>query len=193
MASSKDSQYFYYRSEFDKTLRKYFKEKIDLSILPTGFNLDILEISALILLVERENEIKDFPQSPPERYTKTSFLEDVDEIGIGADAAMEECLKHLITLGFVQKEAKLIRPSETAFKMVGFINSFFPGMPGINFIAYIVQTIEEVHSKRKMLEEGKAAFFQTLKSRGAKSKKASSSSAGKTIKKRSLLKKTDLL
>ncbi|MDY0133207.1 MAG: hypothetical protein RBR53_11135, partial [Desulforegulaceae bacterium] len=172
--SSKHPEFFYFRTEFDKTLKTYFKERIDLSVLPPNFSLNIPVLSCLILLVERENEIKDFPKSPPDRYTKDSFVDDIESVGIGVDRVVFDTIEELFTLGFIVEVDSEIKPSDTAYKIVDFINSIFPEMQGINFIAYIVQTIEEVYSDRKSLAEGKEVFYQTLKLRG---KKKSSESA----------------
>jgi hypothetical protein len=173
MNSPKDAEYFYFRTEFDKTLKMYFREIIDLSVLPPSLNLNIPVISCLILLVERELEIRDFPDSPPGRYTKDSFIDDIDNVGIGVDRIIFDTVEELFSLGFVVENGSEIKPSETAYKIVNFINSLFPGMQGINFIAYIVQTIDEVYSDRKSLAEGKENFYQTLKTRSMKKSTAS--------------------
>jgi ssDNA-binding Zn-finger/Zn-ribbon topoisomerase 1 len=171
--SSKDSEFFYFRSEFDKTLKMYFREIIDLSVLPPNLNLNIPVLSCLILLVEREIEIRDFPNSPPKRYSRDSFLDDIENIGIGVDRTIFDTVSELFSLGFIIENNDEIKPSESAFKLVNFINSVFPGMPGINFIAYLVQTIDEVFSDRKSLAEGKETFYQTLKSRSLKKNRVS--------------------
>jgi len=173
MSSPKDAEYFYFRSEFDKTLKMYFREIIDLSVLPPSLNLNIPVLSCLILLVEREMEIRDFPKSPPKRYTRDSFIDDIDNVGIGVDRVIFDTVTELFSLGFIVENNSEIKPSETAYKIVNFINSLFPGMQGINFIAYLVQTIDEVYSDRKSLAEGKENFYQTLKSRGVKKSTAS--------------------
>ena len=174
MASSKDSEFFYFRSEFDKTLKTYFEDMLDLSGIPEKLNLDLYVLSCLILLVEREKEIRDFSYSPPARYVRDTFLEDIENIGIGVDSLIIETLDNLVSLGFINESKEDIKPSEQAFNIVNFINNSFPGMPGINLIAYAVQTIDEVHSDRKSLVEGKDVFYQTLKSRSVKGKESSS-------------------
>jgi hypothetical protein len=182
MTSPKDSEFFYFRSEFDKTLKQYFREVMDLSVLPSGLSLNIPVISCLILLVEREKEIQDFPQSPPERYTRDSFIDDIETVGVGVDRIIFDTIEDLISFGFINATDKDVRPSETAFKIVNFINNLFPGMTGINFVAYLVQTIDEVYSDRKSLAEGKEVFYQTLRSRSA-GKKSVSEDAVKALKK----------
>ncbi|MGM0419339.1 MAG: hypothetical protein ACQEQS_11510, partial [Thermodesulfobacteriota bacterium] len=182
MTAPKDSEFFYFRTEFDKTLRQYFREVMDLSALPSGLSLNIPVISCLILLVEREKEIQDFPESPPERYTKDSFIDDIETVGVGVDRIIFDTIEDLISFGFINSTDKDVRPSETAFKIVNFINNIFPGMTGINFVAYLVQTIDEVYSDRKSLAEGKEVFYQTLRSRSA-GKKSVSEDAVKALKK----------
>ena len=50
--------------------------------------------------------------------------------------------------------------------MVGFLDNMFPGMQGVNLIAYVLQMNDEVNSGRKTLEVAKSNFASTLKSRG---------------------------
>ena len=61
------------------------------------------------------------------------------------------------------KSGKEITPS---FMMAGFLDSMFPGMQGMNLIAFVLQMNDEVISGRKTLELAKQSFESTLKSRG---------------------------
>jgi hypothetical protein len=70
--------------------------------------------------------------------------------------------------------------------MVGFLDNMFPGMQGMNLVAFILQMNEEVNSKRKSLDLAKDSFKSTLKSRGVSvskdlaEKKASEIVSGRT-------------
>jgi ssDNA-binding Zn-finger/Zn-ribbon topoisomerase 1 len=50
--------------------------------------------------------------------------------------------------------------------MVGFLDSMFPGMQGLNLIAFILQINDEVNTGRKSLDLAKESFEKTLKTRG---------------------------
>lgn len=173
MASLKESEFSYFRSEFDKTLRIYFNEVGNLPWIPKDLDFNISLLSCLVLMVEREIEIKEFSSAPPERYNRDSFFEDMESIGISVDEDIKKTFAMLITKEFISEVDGSLKPEDGSFGIVNFLNRSFPGMPGINFLAYTVQTIEEVRSQRKTLSEGKDAFYQTLISRSPKGKENS--------------------
>ncbi|PIE75172.1 MAG: hypothetical protein CSA18_01175 [Deltaproteobacteria bacterium] len=187
MTVSKDSEFIFFRSELNKTLQQYFKDAVDSSVLPKGINLEIPEIFCLILLVEREEEIKSITDS--QRYTYDSFINELENLGIGSDKVFVDCINFLISQKFINKNAQELEPGEKAFKLVDFVNKIFPGMPGIHFVAYVIQTIEEISSGRKTLEEGKSFFYQTLKSRSSL-KKDTKTGELKSVEKNTLKKES---
>lgn len=153
------------RAHFDDILSDHLQKIVDPDVLPGSVVLDIATITALVLVAEREMEVEQFPEAPPEFYTRESFVSDIKDVGLGADGEMMMGLDRLLGAGMAVQEGKVIRATATARKMLQVMNTLFPGMPGMNLVAYIVQTIEEVVSGRKELEEGKAFFQQTLQSR----------------------------
>jgi hypothetical protein len=52
------------------------------------------------------------------------------------------------------------------YTMVGFLDSMFPVMKGLNLIAFVLQMNDEVNQSKKTLELAKNSFASTLKSRG---------------------------
>lgn len=173
MASLKESEFSYFRSEFDKTLRIYFNEVGNLPWIPKDLDFNISFLSCLVLMVEREIEIKEFSSSPPERYNRDSFFEDMESIGISVDEDLKKTFEMLIIKEFISEVDGSLKPEAGSFGIINFLNRSFPGMPGINFLAYTVQTIEEVRTQRKTLSEGKDTFYQTLISRSPKGKENS--------------------
>jgi len=165
MSSLKDTEFFYFRSEFDKTLKLFFKENNNISSVPRGFNISIPAVSCLILLTEREKERREFLDNPPEQYSKDTFFEDIENSGIGVDDFFLKTFKDLIDEGFIKDSGREIYLAERGEKVINWLDSVFPGMPGISFLAYIVQTLDEVYTDRKSLSRGKEVFYQTLRSR----------------------------
>ena len=48
--------------------------------MTSGFQpFDLATTACLLLLVERENEINAFPESPPDRYNRESFFNDIKD------------------------------------------------------------------------------------------------------------------
>jgi hypothetical protein len=117
--------------------------------------------------VEREREIKNFPDFPPERYTRESFIEELTEIGLNGIDELDQTLDSVMDMGYIHlTEKKELHAEASAYTMAGFLDTMFPGMPGMNLIAFVLQMNEEVNSGRKSIDLAKASFAQTLKSRG---------------------------
>ena len=57
-------------------------------------------------------------------------------------------------------------PQLSAIAIVNFIDNLFPGMPGMNLVAYVIQLTDEVITGRKKLDVAVHYFEQTLSSRG---------------------------
>ncbi|MBU2452263.1 MAG: DNA topoisomerase I, partial [Proteobacteria bacterium] len=92
----------------------------------------------------------------------------------------------VLNKGYISTDSNgQLKAEMPAFMMVGFLDNMFPGMPGMNLVAFVLQMNEEVNSERKSLELAKDSFKSTLKSRGVSvskdraEKKASEIVAGK--------------
>ncbi|TWI64830.1 hypothetical protein LZ24_03098 [Desulfobotulus alkaliphilus] len=152
------------RAHFDEVLMDHIRSIVDMDALPPGLVLNISTIASLVVLMEREAEIDEFAESPPERYTRESFLVDIRDIGLGTDIGILSGLNPLLDSGLVtEAEDGSLKAGVTAQKMMQVVNTLFPGMQGMNFVAYTVQTIDEVVSDRKDLHDAKRFFLQTLK------------------------------
>ncbi len=141
-------------------------EKIKAIDYPLVYNLDT--ISCLVMSVEREREINEHSATdPPQRYQRESFLNDLQEMGIEINDQLKTSFQSLCDqqLIYIDAEGYLYaRPS--AFSITDAIDSIFPGMPSFHLIGYIIQTIQEVYSGRKTIDEAKHSLEQTLLSRG---------------------------
>jgi ssDNA-binding Zn-finger/Zn-ribbon topoisomerase 1 len=157
------------RSEFDKILMQHISGLIDTreDIAKLPFNL--ATIASLLLLAERENEIKSFPESPPERYNRESFFADIEEIGLELDEDLIEAIQNLEHYGFVMiSPADQYKARESASLLILVLDSIFPQMPGMNLVAYVSQSIEEVTSARKEQDAALQQFDQTLAKQGVR-------------------------
>lgn len=71
----------------------------------------------------------------------------------------------LVMYNYVEMKDERYHPMKAAFEQVKYLDKMFPGMPGMNLVAYFLQMIEEVTSNRKNFEEAKKHFDQTLYNR----------------------------
>ena len=160
------------RKQFDQTLKKHVERLI---VKSDGFGvlpLNCATISRLILLTERENEIESFGVDPSERYTKEIFLNELAELGLESDEEIKKALLEMTQKGYIHVDDDgRFSPKKPTISIVRLLDRIFPGMPGMNLVAYLVQTIDEVESGRKDLKSAINQFDQTLLMKGVSLKK----------------------
>ncbi len=155
------------RPQFDAILMRHVSRLIDTRKDIAALPFNLATIACLLLLVERENEIKTFPESPPDRYNRESFFNDIEEVGIDLDEDVLVAIQNLDQYGFVvvgKNDSYTARESATLLIML--LDAIFPQMPGMNLVAYVSQAIEEVVSGRKDLPLALSQFDQTLEKQG---------------------------
>ncbi|MFO7886294.1 MAG: DNA topoisomerase I [Desulfobacteraceae bacterium] len=155
------------RFDLDEILAKEIISFLDMDTDIAMVSYNLANISCILLAVEREREIKSFADFPPERFTRDSFVKELVEIGLEADVYLQNAVDSVFQKGYLRLNShKEIVAEASAYTMVGFLDNMFPGMQGMNLIAFVMQMNDEVVSGRKSLEEAKKNFAQTLKSRG---------------------------
>ncbi len=155
------------RDQLDEILAHEIIELLDVDTSSAMMSVNLASLSCITLIVEREREIKQYAESPPERYTKDRFISELVDIGLEKDDVLLKTVDSVIKKGYVSQDSKgELKAEMPSFMMVGFLDNMFPGMPGMNLVAFVLQMNEEVNSGRKSLELAKSSFTATLKSRG---------------------------
>ena len=155
------------RDQLDEILAQEITALLEIDSSSVMMSFNLASISCITLIVEREREISHYSDSPPERYTQESFENELLDIGLEKDDAFIKAVDSVLHKGYISVasngELKAEMPS---FMMVGFLDNMFPGMQGMNLVAFVLQMNEEVTSGRKSLDLAKDSFTSTLKSRG---------------------------
>ncbi len=155
------------RDQLDEILAQEITALLDVDSSAAMMSFNLASISCITLIIEREREIKQHTDFPPERYTKETFVNELIDIGLEKDAYLDQTLESVLKKGYISSDSGgELKAEMPAFMMVGFLDSMFPGMPGMNLVAFVLQMNEEVNSGRKTLELAKSSFKQTLKTRG---------------------------
>lgn len=155
------------RDQLDEILAHEITNLLDVDSGLAMMSFNLASISCITLMMERENEIKQFADSPPERYTRASFVDELQDIGLEKDENLDKAVDNVIGKGYVSiGSGGELKAEMPAFMMSGFLDNMFPGMQGMNLVAFIMQMNDEVNSGRKSLELAKDSFKSTLKSRG---------------------------
>jgi hypothetical protein len=151
------------RSRFDEILDTHFERLIGTSQGIGGIPLNLASIGCIVLLGVREIEIESSSAEAPERFTRDTLLKEAADLGIGPDEFLETALQDMIQRGYceVDPEDRFLS-RQPALTMTRLLDRVFPKMPGINFLAFIGQTIEEVVTGRNDLEAAISRFDQNL-------------------------------
>ena len=157
----------YVKSQFDEILAREITALIEIDSDTALLTYNLSTISAIQVAVERDREIKGAKGFPPERYTIESLSEELEEIGLTHDDTLTASLEKIIEQGYLaQDKLGELKAGVSAYTIVGFLDRMFPGMQGIQLVAFVLQMTDEVLSKRKSLEDAKKSFAQTLKKSG---------------------------
>ena len=147
---------------FDETLNKHLKTLTGEVIWIGTQPLNVVNIACLVSLAEREAEIETSPDDPPERFSLDSLIDELNEIIPDFDEDLNSTIQQFIDDKCVKEEEEFLVASSPVLKIAKVLNSVFPQMPGLNLVAYIIQTIGEVISGRKDLDAGHSQFNQIL-------------------------------
>jgi hypothetical protein len=155
------------RARFDETLGRHIERLIGTRYGIGSLPLNVTTIPCLILAVERETDIESASSAPPERYTEETFLNELAEFDLNPDEDLKASLQDIIQKGYIDASPdSSFFATKPAISMVQLLDRIFPKMPGVNLVAYLVQTMDEVLSGRKELETAISQFDQTLQMQG---------------------------
>jgi chemotaxis protein histidine kinase CheA len=164
---SSDENQPYVRSQMDEILATEITAFIDVDSDMAMMSFNLATISCVTIIVDREREIKQYADFPPERYNRQSFISELVDIGLAEDEYLTSAVNSCLKLGYIGiDDNQEFRAEMPAFMMAGFLDSMFPGMQGMNLIAFVLQMHDEVNSGRKSLELAKDSFESSLKTRG---------------------------
>ncbi|MEE8399508.1 MAG: hypothetical protein V3S89_10915 [Desulfobacterales bacterium] len=155
------------RKQFDAILEKHIQRLIGTIDGNAELPLNLVTISCLILFSEQAiNELEEF-STPADRYTEGSILSELIEIGFDATSDLATTIQEMIGAGYlgVDEQGGLVA-NESVLTMTQLLDRVFPKMPGMNLVAYLLQTVDEVESGRKHSEAALRQFDETLELHG---------------------------
>jgi len=155
------------KTQLDEILAREITSFIDVDSDSAMMSFNLATISCITIIVEREREIRQYTDFPPERYQLESFTSELVDIGLENDNNLETAIATSLKSGYISEDGKgEFKAEMPSFMMAGFLDSMFPGMQGMNLIAFVLQMNHEVNTGRKTLELAKQSFESALKSRG---------------------------
>lgn len=133
-------------------------EEVILPILNKGDKLK------LILLRTEEKQTE-----PPSRYTEAGLVKELEKRDIGRPSTYASIIKTIIDRGYVEKEQKSLKPTDTGDVVSSFLEEHFAKYIGDSFTADMEQELDDIaEGKREyipVMSEFYNAFHDAIKSK----------------------------
>ncbi|KKQ80455.1 MAG: topoisomerase protein [Parcubacteria group bacterium GW2011_GWC2_38_7] len=135
-----------------------------LKVYPTGTKETILpklEIKDAIKAEEMKSE-QHFTQ-PPARYTEASLVKILEEYGIGRPSTYAPTIATVIERGYVEKEAKALKPTEIGCLVNDILVEHFRDIVDYDFTADMEAQFDEIEAGKKEWQPVIAKFYGPFK------------------------------
>jgi len=83
---------------------------------------------------------------PPARYTEASLVKKLESEGIGRPSTYAPTISTIMTRGYIEKEAKTLRPTDTALVVTDMLVEHFPNIVDYKFTAGMEEKLDHVES-----------------------------------------------
>ncbi|MFH1218636.1 MAG: type I DNA topoisomerase [Candidatus Peregrinibacteria bacterium] len=93
---------------------------------------------------------------PPARYTEASLVKKLESEGIGRPSTYAPTISTIITRGYIEKEQKMLKPTDTACVVTDLLVEHFPNIVDYQFTA-------EMEDKLDKVEEGKVEWVPVIR------------------------------
>ena len=94
--------------------------------------------------------------TPPPRYTEAGLIKELEKRGIGRPSTYASIMKTLDARGYVEKEGRSLKPTDTGDVVSSFLEEYFPTYISDTFTAEMEDELDEI-------AEGKREYTKTLK------------------------------
>jgi len=92
---------------------------------------------------------------PPSRFTEASLVKTLEEEGIGRPSTYAPTITTIISRGYVEREGKVLKPTELGFIVTDILTEHFPKVTDIEFTANMEERLDDI-------EEGKDDWKKVL-------------------------------
>ncbi len=142
-----------------------------------GLPMDLVTVACIVLMAERAANPEDL-RGRERYYSQLEFQQELAEMGLADDQRLQGTLDSMVGKGYLEIDPQGgVKPGKPAISMARLLDHAFPGMPGMNLVAYFVQTLDEVESGRKGAKDATMQLDQMLRRHGAASFRRASKGA----------------
>ncbi len=94
--------------------------------------------------------------TPPPRYTEAGLIKELEKRGIGRPSTYASIMKTLDARGYVEKEGRSLKPTDTGDVVSSFLEEYFPTYISDTFTAEMEDELDEI-------ADGKREYTKTLR------------------------------
>lgn len=149
---------------YDRSDGKEREAKKELERIP-----DHLEVG------QRQEIVKLHPDqhftNPPPRYSEASLVSTLEENGIGRPSTYAPIMGTLQQRGYVSKEKRRLKPTETGITVNDLLTEFFPNIVDVNFTAKMEADLDLVASGEQPWQDVVRDFYEPFSERVEYAKK----------------------
>ncbi|HEY4501486.1 MAG TPA: type I DNA topoisomerase [Candidatus Paceibacterota bacterium] len=120
-------------------------EDVELPKVTKGEALDVKDI-----------DVEEKQTTPPPRYTEAGLIKELEKRGIGRPSTYASIMRTLDARGYVEKEGRSLKPTDTGDVVSSFLEEYFPTYISDTFTAEMEDELDEI-------AEGKREYVKTLK------------------------------
>ncbi len=121
-----------------------------------GEENELPNLSASDILTLQEIEAVGKETQPPARYSEAGLVKELEKRGIGRPSTYAPTIKTIIDRGYVEKEGRSLKPTDTGEVVSGFLEEHFANYISDDFTRLMEDELDEIAS-------GKRDYIKTLK------------------------------
>lgn len=96
---------------------------------------------------------------PPARYTEASLVKKLEAEGIGRPSTYAPTISTVLTRGYIEKEAKALKPTEIGFLVNDFLVEHFPKILDYKFTVRMEEMLDEIEEGKEKWQEEMEEFY----------------------------------
>src|SRR6185436_1226028 len=120
-----------------------------------GEDVELPKVTAGEVLNVKDVSAEEKQTTPPPRYTEAGLVKELEKRGIGRPSTYAAIMRTLETRGYVEKEGRSLKPTDTGDVVSSFLEENFPTYISDTFTAEMEDELDEI-------ADGKREYVKTL-------------------------------
>ena len=121
-----------------------------------GEDVELPKVSGGDALDVKDVDVEEKQTTPPARYTEAGLIKELEKRGIGRPSTYASIMKTLADRGYVEKEGRSLKPTDTGDVVSTFLEQYFPTYISDTFTAEMEDELDQIAS-------GEREYAKTLK------------------------------